>query len=67
MYIAGNYNLSLVIIREELNIMKKIIRYLLISIALTILILLIFSCAINSSYFTAGGIDEGNKSFREEG
>ena len=65
MYIAGNYNLSLVIIREAFNIMKKIIRYLLISIVLTILILLIFSCAGNWSYFNVGNIDEGNKSFRE--
>jgi hypothetical protein len=45
--------------------MKKIIRYLIISIIFAIMVLLIFSCAWNSTYFTSVNIDEGNKDFRE--
>ena len=45
--------------------MKKIFRYTLISVIFIVLILLIFSCAMNSSYFTTGELEYGNKNFRE--
>ena len=45
--------------------MKKIIRYVLISIVFMTIMLLIFSCAMNSSYFTGTSLEDGNKSFRE--
>lgn len=45
--------------------MKKIIRYTIISIVVAIMILLIFSCSVNSPYFTNNRIEAGNKNFRE--
>ena len=45
--------------------MKQIVKYTLISITFLIIILLIFSCGLNSSYLIGDGIDEGNKNFRE--
>jgi S1-C subfamily serine protease len=45
--------------------MKKIIRYGLISIIFFVIIFLIFSCGINSSYFTNDSIESGNRNFRE--
>ena len=45
--------------------MKKIIRYLIVSLLFAIMILLIFSCTWNSNYFASIDINEGNKDFRE--
>jgi S1-C subfamily serine protease len=45
--------------------MKKIIRYGLISIIFFMIIFLIFSCGISSSYFTNDSIESGNRSLRE--
>ena len=45
--------------------MKKIIRHGLIYIIFIVLILLIFSCAMNTSYLLGNGIESGNRNFRE--
>ncbi len=45
--------------------MKKLIKYVLISLVFLTLIFLIFSCALNSSYFISSNIDKGSKNFRE--
>tara|TARA_Y100000310_G_scaffold311139_1_gene357153 strand:- start:1255 stop:2049 length:795 start_codon:yes stop_codon:yes gene_type:complete len=45
--------------------MKKILKYTLISAILLLIMLLAFSCCLNSSYLSTGGLDEGDKSFRE--
>jgi len=45
--------------------MNKIIKYVLLSVIFVVIALLIFSCGLNSSYLTTGGLNEGNKSFRE--
>ena len=45
--------------------MKKIVKYAAISIILIVIILLVFSCGLSSSYLISSGLDEGNKNFRE--
>ena len=45
--------------------MKQIVKYTLISITFLIILLLIFSCGLSSSYLVTDGLDEGNKNFRE--
>ena len=45
--------------------MKQILKYTLVSIIIITIILLIFSCGLNSSHLIGGGLDEGNKNFRE--
>lgn len=45
--------------------MKQIIKYALISIAFLLILLLVFSCGLNSSCLISSGLDEGNKNFRE--
>ena len=45
--------------------MKQIVKYVLISITFLIVLLLVFSCGLNSAYLTSPGLDEGNKNFRE--
>jgi len=45
--------------------MKQIVKYTLISITFLIILLLVFSCGLNSAYLTSPGLDEGNKNFRE--
>ena len=45
--------------------MKHIVKYALISIAFLIILLLVFSCGLNSAYLISSGLDEGNKNFRE--
>jgi S1-C subfamily serine protease len=44
---------------------KKIIKYALISVIFMIILLLVFSCGLNSSYLTVDGLDAGDKNFRE--
>jgi len=45
--------------------MKQIVKYTLISIIAAIILLLVFSCGLNSSYLTGSDLSEGNKNFRE--
>ena len=45
--------------------MKQIVKYTVISIIFMVIILLIFSCGLNSSYLAGNGLDEGNRDFRE--
>jgi len=45
--------------------MKQIVKYALISIAFLLILLLVFSCGLNSTYLIGPGLDEGNRNFRE--
>jgi len=45
--------------------MKKIIKYATLSIVIIVIALLIFSCGLSSSHLITGGLDDGNKNFRE--